>query len=104
MRHQNIDNVSEINNSDTMTEIKDAASAERAQRPGRAADAGPAPLDRETLLVAAVVAAGTDYCDLTGETQWMRRMIDAHQREAQTSGARVVHACGFDSIPSDVGV
>jgi short subunit dehydrogenase-like uncharacterized protein len=55
-------------------------------------------------LVAAVAAAGTGYCDLTGETQWMRRMIDAHQAEAEASGARIVHTCGFDSIPSDVGV
>lgn len=55
-------------------------------------------------LVDAVVAAGTDYCDLTGETQWMRRMIDAHQDDAERSGARVVHTCGFDSIPSDLGV
>ncbi len=55
-------------------------------------------------LVAAAVAAGTDYCDLTGETQWMRQMIDAHHDEAVASGARIVHACGFDSIPSDMGV
>ncbi len=57
-----------------------------------------------SALVAAVSAAGTDYCDLTGETQWMRRMIDAHHDEAGESGARVVHSCGFDSIPSDLGV
>lgn len=55
-------------------------------------------------LVAAAVRSGTDYLDLTGETQWMRRMIDAHHDEAVASGARVVHACGFDSIPSDLGV
>lgn len=55
-------------------------------------------------LVAAVAASGTDYCDLTGEPQWMRRMIDAHSAEAEASGARIVHACGFDSIPSDLGV
>ena len=55
-------------------------------------------------LVAAAVSAGTDYCDLTGETQWMRRMIDAHQDGAAASGARMVHTCGFDSIPSDMGV
>lgn len=54
-------------------------------------------------LVAAVVDAGSDYCDLTGEVQWMRRMIDAHQRRAEETGARIVHACGFDSIPSDLG-
>ena len=55
-------------------------------------------------LVAAVAASGTDYCDLTGEPQWMRRMIDAHATAAETSGARIVHAAGFDSIPSDLGV
>lgn len=55
-------------------------------------------------LVAACAAHGTDYCDLTGEAQWMRRMIDAHQKEANASGARLVHTCGFDSIPSDLGV
>lgn len=55
-------------------------------------------------LVGAVVEAGGDYCDLTGEVQWMRRMIDAHQSRAQQTGARIVHACGFDSIPSDLGV
>lgn len=55
-------------------------------------------------LVAAVVAAGTDYCDLTGEPQFMRRMIDTHGDAARDSGARIVHACGFDSIPSDLGV
>ena len=55
-------------------------------------------------LVAAVAAAGTDYCDLTGEPQWMRAMIDAHEDDAAASGARIVHACGFDSIPSDLGV
>lgn len=55
-------------------------------------------------LVAACARAGTDYCDLTGEVQWMRRMIDAHHDQARTSGARIVHTCGFDSIPSDLGV
>ena len=54
-------------------------------------------------LVAAAVEAGIDYCDLTGEVQWMRRMIDAHQIRAEETGARIVHACGFDSIPSDLG-
>ncbi len=54
-------------------------------------------------LVGAVVEAGGDYCDLTGEVQWMRRMIDAHQTRAEHTGARIVHTCGFDSIPSDLG-
>lgn len=57
-----------------------------------------------SALVAACAAAGTDYCDLTGELQWVRRMIDAHHREAERTGARIVHCCGFDSIPSDLGV
>lgn len=55
-------------------------------------------------LVAACAAAGTDYCDLTGETQWMQKMIDTHGDEAERSRARIVHSCGFDSIPSDLGV
>ena len=55
-------------------------------------------------LVAACAAAGTHYCDLTGELFWMRRMIDAHQDAAKASGARIVHTCGFDCIPSDLGV
>lgn len=54
-------------------------------------------------LAAACAAAGTDYCDLAGEVQWMRRMIDAHQATAEASGARLVPASGFDSIPSDLG-
>ena len=57
-----------------------------------------------SAMVAAVAAAGTDYCDLTGEPQWMRRMIDTHSAAAEASGARIVHASGFDSIPSDLGV
>lgn len=55
-------------------------------------------------LVKACVENGTDYCDLTGETQWIRRMIDAYESQAQASGARIVHCCGFDSVPSDMGV
>jgi short subunit dehydrogenase-like uncharacterized protein len=55
-------------------------------------------------LVAACAGHGTQYCDLTGEVQWMRRMIDAHHERARDTGARIVHTCGFDSIPSDLGV
>jgi short subunit dehydrogenase-like uncharacterized protein len=54
-------------------------------------------------LVEACVAAGTHYCDLSGEVHWMRRMIDAHEQHARETGAILVHACGFDSIPSDLG-
>jgi len=57
-----------------------------------------------SALVEACAAEGTDYCDLTGEAPWIRRMIDAHDATAKTTGARIVHCCGFDSIPSDLGV
>ncbi|HET8730519.1 MAG TPA: saccharopine dehydrogenase NADP-binding domain-containing protein [Moraxellaceae bacterium] len=57
-----------------------------------------------SALVAACAELGTDYCDLTGEVPWMRRMIDQHQDTARRTGARIVHTCGFDSIPSDMGV
>jgi short subunit dehydrogenase-like uncharacterized protein len=55
-------------------------------------------------LVRVCAGTGTDYCDLTGEVQWMRRMIDKYEPSASESGARIVHNCGFDSIPSDLGV
>lgn len=55
-------------------------------------------------LVKVCAESGTDYCDLTGEVQWIARMIAAYGETAQRSGARIVHCCGFDSIPSDLGV
>jgi short subunit dehydrogenase-like uncharacterized protein len=55
-------------------------------------------------LVKACAESGTHYCDLTGEVQWMRRMIDLNMTAAEESGAKIVHSCGFDSIPSDLGV
>jgi short subunit dehydrogenase-like uncharacterized protein len=55
-------------------------------------------------LVRACVASGTDYVDLTGEVQWIARMVREIGPAAQASGARIVHCCGFDSIPSDFGV
>jgi short subunit dehydrogenase-like uncharacterized protein len=55
-------------------------------------------------LVAACARSGVDYVDLCGEPAWMRHMIDAHHAAAQTSGARIVFSCGFDSIPFDLGV
>jgi len=55
-------------------------------------------------LIKACVETGTDYCDLTGEVQWIKRMIDKYEQQARESGARIVHCCGFDSIPSDLGV
>lgn len=55
-------------------------------------------------LVKACAESGTDYCDLTGEVQWISRMIKKYESTAKASGARIVHCSGFDSIPSDLGV
>ncbi|MCW2767329.1 MAG: Saccharopine dehydrogenase [Nocardioides sp.] len=54
-------------------------------------------------LLAACAAAGTDYVDLTGEPEFVDRMYLAHHATAVASGARLVHACGFDSVPHDLG-
>ena len=55
-------------------------------------------------LVAACAAAGTDYADLTGEATFVRRSIDEFHKQAIDTGARIVHGCGFDSVPSDMTV
>jgi short subunit dehydrogenase-like uncharacterized protein len=55
-------------------------------------------------VVQACAAAGTHYADLTGEVLFMREAIDRFDAVAAASGARIVHSCGFDSIPSDLGV
>ncbi|MGZ5404090.1 MAG: saccharopine dehydrogenase family protein [Nocardioides sp.] len=54
-------------------------------------------------LVAAAAAAGTAYVDLTGESEFVNRMYVAHHETAVRTGARIVHACGFDAIPHDLG-
>ena len=54
-------------------------------------------------LVAACAAAGTDYVDLTGEPEFVDRMWLGYHEQASRSGARIVHSCGFDSIPYDLG-
>lgn len=54
-------------------------------------------------VVAACAAAGTDCVDLTGEPEFVDRMWLAHHEQATQSGARIVHSCGFDSIPYDLG-
>ena len=56
-----------------------------------------------TPLVEACIAAGTDYCDLTGEINWVREMIDRYHDEAVDADTRIVHSCGFDSVPADLG-
>lgn len=64
---------------------------------------GPYQLYGEPLL-AACVAAGTDYADLCGEPVWMRQMADKYHEAARASGARIAFSSGFDSIPFDLGV
>jgi len=54
-------------------------------------------------LVAACAKAGTDYADLTGEPEFVDRMYLGYHQQARDTGARLVHACGFDSVPHDLG-
>jgi short subunit dehydrogenase-like uncharacterized protein len=54
-------------------------------------------------LVAACVKQQTHYCDITGETPWIRQMIDSHHEQALANSTRIVPGCGFDSVPSDLG-
>src|SRR5258708_39473112 len=51
-------------------------------------------------LVKACAESGTDYCDLSGEVQWIRRMVQRYEATAQESRARGAHCCGSDSMPS----
>src|SRR3712207_5581559 len=55
-------------------------------------------------VVAACAAAGTDYADITGESEFVDRMWLAHHSTAVRTGARLVHSCGFESVPPDLGV
>lgn len=82
----------------------DSASLERVARAARVvlSTVGPYALYGEPL-VAACAAAGTDYADLTGEPEFVDRVWVRHHEEAERSGARLVHCCGFDSIPHDLG-
>jgi len=55
-------------------------------------------------LVASCVKNSTHYVDITGETFWIKEMIDKHHSEAVTNGVRIIPSCGYDSLPSDLGV
>ena len=57
-----------------------------------------------TNLVKACIKTNTNYCDITGETQWIRKMIDKYHLKAKENKIKIVNSCGFDSIPSDMGV
>jgi len=55
-------------------------------------------------LVSSCVENNTHYCDLAGEVQWIRKIIDQFHEKAKVNGTKIVNSCGFDSIPSDLGV
>ncbi len=82
----------------------DATSLRRVAERARvvASTVGPYVLHGEPL-VAACAEAGTDYVDLTGESEFVDQMYVRYHTKAERSGARLVHACGFDSIPHDLG-
>jgi short subunit dehydrogenase-like uncharacterized protein len=82
----------------------DAATAELAERTRVVATTVGPYLRYGLPLVTACAAAATHYADLTGETLFVRRSIDAAHDVAGASGARLVHSCGFDSVPADLGV
>jgi short subunit dehydrogenase-like uncharacterized protein len=87
-----------------VADAADRASLDEVARAARVVltTVGPYALYGEPLL-AACAAAGTDYADLTGEPEFVDRMWLAHHEEAERNGARLVHCCGFDSIPHDLG-
>ena len=57
-----------------------------------------------TELIHACVKMKTNYCDISGETQWIRKIIDTYHEKAKSLKIKIVNSCGFDSIPSDMGV
>ena len=88
-----------------VVDVADAASLHDLARSTRVLVTTVGPYLRRGLpVVQACAATGTSYADLTGETLFVRRSIDAAHARAQASGARIVHSCGFDSVPSDLGV
>jgi short subunit dehydrogenase-like uncharacterized protein len=83
----------------------DSASLEALARSARVVATTVGPYRHRGLgLVEACAQAGTDYADLSGEVLFIRESIDRCHEVAAGTGARIVHCCGFDSIPSDLGV
>jgi short subunit dehydrogenase-like uncharacterized protein len=83
----------------------DPASLAALARAARVVATTVGPYRRQGLaLVEACASAGSDYADLTGEVLFIRESIDRYHGTAAGTGARIVHCCGFDSIPSDLGV
>ena len=84
-------------------EAHDAAALDALARNARVvlSTAGPFAL-YGSELVAACVRHGTHYVDITGETPWVKGLIEQHHAAAASKGARIIPFCGFDSIPSDL--
>jgi short subunit dehydrogenase-like uncharacterized protein len=88
-----------------VVDSSDQASLAAMARASRVVVSTVGPYARHGLpLVGACAAAGTHYADLTGEVLFVRDSIDSAHERATATGSRIVHACGFDSIPSDLGV
>jgi short subunit dehydrogenase-like uncharacterized protein len=88
-----------------VADAADPASVAALARAARVVATTAGPYRQQGLaLVEACASAGTDYADLTGEVLFIRESIDRCHRVAAGTGARIVHCCGFDSIPSDLGV
>src|SRR5215468_2875631 len=88
-----------------VADCADPASLAALARAARVVATTVGPYRRQGLaLVEACASLGTDYADLTGEVLFMRDSIDRYHGVAVGTGARIVHSCGFDSIPSDLGV
>ncbi|WP_437693405.1 saccharopine dehydrogenase family protein [Sorangium sp. So ce176] len=84
---------------------EDAASLERMASQARVVLTTVGPYStRGEPLVEACIRAGTDYADLTGEPEFVDRLLDRHHEAARARGVRIVNCCGFDSIPHDLGV
>ena len=88
-----------------VADSSDAVSLAELARRSRVVVTTVGPYARDGLpLVRACAEAGTHYADLTGEPRFVRDSIDANQDTATRTGAKIVHACGFDSVPSDLGM
>lgn len=87
-----------------VADAADAAALDRLAAQARVVLSTAGPFARHgSELVAACVRHGTHYVDITGETPWVRDMIDRHHEAAARQGTRIVPGCGFDSVPSDLG-
>ncbi|GIG36464.1 saccharopine dehydrogenase family protein [Cellulomonas pakistanensis] len=88
-----------------VVDVEDAAALRRVAGSTTALVTTVGPYARRGLpVVEACAAAGTHYADLSGELTFVRAAADATDARARATGARLVHACGYDSIPSDLGV